>query len=79
MLIVTVKGFLGVAELRAGELDDPPPPHPLEQDLHVGLVVQAVDHSILFMLPSLDIFHQRKHLIKDKKWYDMRSESQALD
>ena len=56
MLIVTVKGFLGVAELRAGELDDPLPPHPLEQDLHVGLVVQAVDRSILFMLDRQIIF-----------------------
>ena len=61
-----VEELLGVAGLRAGELDDPPPPHPLEQDLHVGLAVQAVDRSI--MSPWLDIFHQRKAY---KHWYYM--------
>ena len=70
-----VEELLGVAGLRAGELDDPPPPHPLEQDLHVGLAVQAVDRSIL--LPSSDYLHQRKAY--NKHWYYMIPKSQALD
>lgn len=43
-----VEELLGVSGLRAGQLDDPSPPHPFQQDLHVGLAVQAVDAGILF-------------------------------
>ena len=52
------------SSLHARELDDPAP-HPLQQDLHVDLAIQAIGHNILS--PWSDIFHQRKaykHWIK---------------
>ena len=53
------------SSLRARELDDPAP-HPLQQDLHFGLAIQAVYRIILS--PWSNIFHQRKAY---KHWYYM--------